>query len=128
VHRQAGVDHRVDEDDVAPIELDVEILQEPDAVVVVPVTGQLEEVEVVEDRDRARQVAEKRDAALQRADEQRLSPGVVRCQLGADLAYPGADLVGVEEDLSDAFVAARCRSQDAFRSPYRAASRAKSRS
>jgi hypothetical protein len=83
---------------------------------------------VVEDRDGARQVAEKRDAALQRADEQRLPAGVVARELCADLAYAGADLVGVEEDLSDAFVVARCRSQDAFRSPYRAASRAKSRS
>jgi hypothetical protein len=128
MHRQAGVDHRVDEDDVAPVQLDVEILQEPDAVIVLAVAGQLEEVEMVENRDCAREVADERDAALQRADEQRLPPRVVGGELRTDLADARTDLVRVEEDLSDAFVVARCRSQDAFRSPYRAASRAKSRS
>jgi hypothetical protein len=129
VHGQPGVDDGVDEDDVAPVDLDVEVLQEADAVVVrLAVAGELDEVERVVDRDAARQVADERDARLQRPDEERLVPGVVPRELGADLADARGDLVRVEEDLADPFVSRRERRQDAFRSPKRAASRSKSRS
>jgi hypothetical protein len=128
VHRQPGVDHRVDEQDVAPLDLRVEILQEADAVVVLAVARQLEEVERVVDADRAREVADERDARLQGADEQRLALRVIPGDLRADLANPGADLEGVEEDLADAVVVCRGGAQDAFWSPKRAASRMKSRS
>jgi hypothetical protein len=82
----------------------------------------------VVDVDRAGEVAEKRDARLERADEEGLVPGVVLRQFGADLANAAADLLGVEEDLADSFVELCQCAQDAFRSPYRAASRSKSRS
>ena len=90
--------------DVAALDLRVEVLQEADALVVLAVARELDEVERVVDRDRAREVADERDARLQRADEQRLAARVVAGDLGADLAHAGADLVGVEEDLADAVV------------------------
>jgi hypothetical protein len=117
VHRQAGVDDRVHEHDVTAFDLDVQVLEEANAVVVLAVTGELDEVEVVVDVDRAREVAEKWDARLERADEQRFAPFVVARELGADLTDPSADLVGVEEDLADPFVELGQRAQDAFRSP-----------
>ena len=117
MHRQAGVDDRVHEHDVAPVDLDVQILEEPNAVVVLAVAGELDEIEMVMDPNRARQVADERDARLERADEQRLASLVVARQFGADLADPAADLAGVEEDLADPFVELRQRAQDAFRSP-----------
>jgi hypothetical protein len=128
VHRQAGVDDGVDEDDVPSVDLDVEVLEEADALVVLAVAGELDEVEGVVDRRRPGQIADERNARLERADEQRLPSGVVVCQLRADLSDAGMDLVGVEEDLADALVVCRQRVQDAFRSPKRAASRSKSRS
>jgi hypothetical protein len=45
VHRQAGVDHRVDEQHVSAGDLRVEILQEPDALVAFAVAGDLDEIE-----------------------------------------------------------------------------------
>ncbi len=128
MHRQAGVDDGVDEEDVAALDLRVEVLQEADAVVVLAVAGELDEVERVMDWDRARKVADERDARLQRADEQRLAPRVLPRDLGADLAHAGADLDGVEEHFTDAVVVCRGCAQDAFWSPKRAASRMKSRS
>jgi hypothetical protein len=128
VHRQAGVDDRVDENDVAPLDLGVEILEEADPLVVLSVAGELDEVERVVDRYRTGEVADEGDAGLQRADEQRLAVGVVSRQLRPDLRDAVSDLVGVEEDLADALVACGQRGQDAFRSPKRAASRSKSRS
>jgi hypothetical protein len=94
----------------------------------VPVAGQLDEVERVMDRQAAREVAQERDAGLQRPDQQRLTAFVVAAEVGADLAYAGLDLVGVEEDLADALVACRRGAQDAFARPNRTASRSKSRS
>ena len=128
MHRQPGVDDGVDEEDVAALDLGVEVLEEADAVVVLAVAGELDEVERVMDRDRAREVADERDAGLQRADEQRLARRVVPRDLRADLAHAGADLDGVEEHLTDAVVVCRGCAQDAFWSPNRAASRMKSRS
>jgi len=113
---------------VAPLDLGVEVLQEPDALVVLPVAGQLDEVERVVDGRRLREVADERDARLERPDEERLLPLVVARQLARELTDAGADLVGVEEDLADARVACRQGAQDAFLSPKRAARRSKSRS
>jgi hypothetical protein len=128
VHGQAGVDDRVDEDDVAALDLRIEVLEEADPLVVLAVAGQLDEVERVVDRRRAREVADEGDAGFQRPDEERLPVGVVTRQLRSDLGDAASDLVGVEEDLADALVACGQRGQDAFRSPKRAASRSKSRS
>jgi hypothetical protein len=80
------------------------------------------------DRNGAREVADERDARLQRADEQRLPVRVVAGELGTDLADAGRDLVGVEEDLADPLVSFCRDRQDAFARPKRRASRSKSRS
>jgi hypothetical protein len=50
----------------------------------------------MEDRHVARQVADERNARLQRPDQQRLAARVVDGQLGPDLPDTSADLVGVE--------------------------------
>jgi hypothetical protein len=128
VHRQPGVDDGVDQDHVAALDLRVQVLEEPDPVVALAVPRELDEVEGVVDPDAAREVADERKAGLQRADEQRLAARIVARELGSDLANPGTDLVGVEEDLADALVACRQRAQDAFARPNRTASRSKSRS
>ena len=128
VHREPGVDDRVDEEHVAALDFRVEILQEADAVVVLAVSGELDEVERVVNRGRAREVADERDARLQRPHEQRLAARVLLRDLGTDLAHAGADLLRVEEHLADAVVVCRGPAQDAFWSPNRAASRMKSRS
>jgi hypothetical protein len=90
------------------------------------VPGQLDEVERMVDRQGPREVGDERDAGLQRPDQERLPAGVVARDLGGELVDAGTDLVGVEEDLADPVV--QQDGQDAFRSPYRAASRSKSRS
>jgi hypothetical protein len=128
VHRHAGVDHGVDEHDGAALDLRVQVLEEPDPAVAGAVARQLEEVEVVVPGEGAREVADERDAGLERADEQRLRPLVVAAQLGTELADATADLVAVEKDLSYALVELDRRAQEAFRSPYRTARRSKSRS
>jgi hypothetical protein len=109
VHGEAGVDHLVDEQDVAAADLDVEVLQEADPLVAAELAaalaGELHEVERVRDRDRAREVGDERHARLQRADEERLAAGVVAGELGAELAHARRDLGGVEVDRSDSLVA-----------------------
>jgi len=128
VHRHPGVDHGVQEDDVAALDLRVEVLEEANALFVDPVAGELDEIEVVVDRDRARQVADERDARFQTTDEQRLPAGVVAGQLSAELPNARADLVSIEKDVADALVELDQCAQEAFRNPYRVASRSKSRS
>ena len=103
---------------MAAVDLGVEVLQEPDLVVAAgvgePVAGELDEVEVVRDGDRARQVGDERDARLQRPDQERLAASEVARDLLAQLAYARVDLVGVEVDLADPFVESR---QEAFFRP-----------
>jgi hypothetical protein len=132
VHGQSGVDDLVDDHDVAALDLGVEILQEADSIVALvvgsAVPGELEEVERMVDGQGAREVADERDARFHAPDEDRLSLREVAGELGTELAHAHADLAGVEEDFADALVERGGRAQDAFRSPYRAASRSKSRS
>jgi hypothetical protein len=117
VHRHAGVDHGVHEHHVAALDLVVEILQEEDAVLVDAGARELDDVEMVVDRHRPREVADERDAGLERADEERFLPCVVLGQLGAELPDARADLVSIEEDLADALVELDQRAQEAFRNP-----------
>jgi hypothetical protein len=133
VHRQAGVDHGVDEQEVAPRDLRVEILQEPDSLVALAVAGDLDEVEGMQRPRRAGEVADERNARLERADQQWLAAGVVLGDRDADLADAALNLTLFEKDLADPCigVAPLARSQgaqDAFWRPYLAARRAKSRS
>jgi hypothetical protein len=114
---------------VTVLDLHRDVLQETDAVVaLVPrgaVSGELDEVERVVDGQRAREVGDERDAGLQGADQERLEPLVVCGDLPPEPGDPRPELVCVEEDLADAVVE---NGQEAFRSPYRCASRSKSRS
>jgi hypothetical protein len=69
------------------------------------VAGELDEVDLVRDRDRARKVGEEDEARLQQRDEQQVAARVVGGDLRAQLADARANLLGAEEDLTDAWVA-----------------------
>jgi len=96
VHREARVDHGVDEDHVAAVDAGVQVLQEPDRAVGLAVARELDEVELVRRRKGAGEIADERDAGLQRPDEQRLAALVVAGDLGAELADAGTELTGAE--------------------------------
>jgi hypothetical protein len=66
------------------------------------VAGELDEVERMRDRDRAREVGEEDEARLERPDEQRLTALEVARDLRAQLGYPRGQLAGREVDLADA--------------------------
>jgi hypothetical protein len=68
------------------------------------VAGELDELEVVQDRQRAREVGEEDEARLQGADEDRLAPVVVARDLRPELADTGRDLGSREVDLADPVV------------------------
>jgi hypothetical protein len=109
-------------------DLGVQVLEEADARVAArvgirAVAGQLDEVDRVRDRQRARQVGEKDEAGLQRRDEQRLAPGVVACDLAAELGDPRRELLPRQVDLADR----RGRRYDASSRRYRCAKRSRSR-
>jgi hypothetical protein len=91
VERQAGVDHVLDDQDVAARDLRVEILEEADAAMAAligagRIASELDEVEAVVDPDRARQIGDEDDARLEGRDEQRLSALVVTRNLTSELA------------------------------------------
>jgi hypothetical protein len=68
------------------------------------VAGELDEVDLVRDRDRAGEIGEEDDARFQQRDQQQVAVGVVPCDLGAELVYPRLQLRGGEEDVADAGV------------------------
>jgi hypothetical protein len=68
------------------------------------VGGQVDEVEVVDDRQRARKVGDEDERRLQRGDEDRLEAVVVRGDLGAELIDARLELLPREVDLADALV------------------------
>jgi hypothetical protein len=117
VHRHSGVDHGIHQYDVAALDLRIKVLQEANALLVDAVARELDEVEVVVDRDRAREVADEREARLQRADKQRFLACVVAGQLRGELPDAGTDLVGIEKDLADALVELDQCAQEAFCNP-----------
>jgi hypothetical protein len=134
VQSQPGVDNVLDDDDVTVLDARVQVLDEPDrrrpAGLVGRVAGQLDEVDVVQDRDRACQVGEEDEARLQGGDQNRLSAVVVGRDLGAQLSDAERDLVGGEVDLADARVVAAGRPeirQEASFRPYRCPRRSMSR-
>ena len=66
------------------------------------VAGQLEEVELVRDGDRAREVGQEDETRLQRRDEEWILALVVAGDVGAELSDACGDLGGGEVDLPDA--------------------------
>ena len=69
-----------------------------------PVAGELDEVELVRDRNRTREVGEEDEARLQERDEDQVAVGVVRGDLRAELGHAALKLLGGEEHLADACV------------------------
>jgi hypothetical protein len=105
VERQPGIDDVLDDDDVTAADLYVEILEEPDGRVAAGrapgVAGQLDELQVVQDRQRAGEVGEEDEARFERRDEQGLQPLVLAGQLGPELADARLDLGSAQVDLAD---------------------------
>jgi hypothetical protein len=85
-----------------------------------PEGRQLDEVDRMAGRKLAGQVGEEDEASLEQADEQQFCRVVVGCDLGAELCYSAADLLGAEIDVPDPGAVAQ-------RSWYRCASRSRSR-
>ena len=109
VEGEAGIDDVLDDEHVAPVNTGVEVLQKPHAgrlraVSVAVVRRELDEVEVVEDRDRAREVGKEDKARLERRDEQRLEAAVVGRNLRSEFRDPASNLVPAEVDLADPMV------------------------
>jgi hypothetical protein len=88
------------------------------------VAGELDEIEVVVDRDRAREVGEEEQARLQRSDQERLAREEVGGQLATELGDASPDLRCGEVDVSDVLVAG---DQEASSRWYRWARRSMSR-
>ena len=106
VQRQTGVDHVLDDEDVAVGDLQIEVLEQADPPVparvgVRAVTRELDEVDRVRDRNRAGEIGEEDEARLERCDEQRLAAGVVTCDLAAELGDARRQLPPREVDLAD---------------------------
>jgi hypothetical protein len=68
------------------------------------VAGELDEVDLVGDRDGAREVGQEDEAGLQQRQKQQLAVGVVPCDLSTELPDTSPQLLGCEEDLADAGV------------------------
>jgi hypothetical protein len=64
------------------------------------VARELDEVDLVRDRNRAREVGQEDEARLQQRDEQQVAAGVVARDLGAELADARLQLLGGEKDLA----------------------------
>ena len=123
VQRQAGVDDVLDDEHVPAGDLAFEVLEQPDPAAARAVRRELEEVELVRDRDRARKIGQEDEARLERRDEQRVTSVEVARDLLAQLANACRELVPREVDLRDLSAGA----YEARSSRYRSASRAMSR-
>jgi len=64
------------------------------------VARELDEVDLVRDRNRAREVGQEDEARLQQRDEQQVAAGVVAGDVGAELADAGLQFLGCEKDLA----------------------------
>jgi len=86
---------------VTALDLCVKVLQQSDAGAVRVVGGELEEVELVRDRQRAREVGDEDEARLERRDEERISTLVLERELVSELAYASLDFLAREVDVAD---------------------------
>jgi hypothetical protein len=64
------------------------------------VPRQLDEVDRVRDRNRAREVGEEDEARLQQRDEQQVAAFVIASDVGAELADARVEFPGREEDVA----------------------------
>jgi len=68
------------------------------------VPGELDEIELMNRRDRPREIGHEEQGALERRDEQWVEAGIIGRDLGAQLADARLDLLGGEVRLADAQV------------------------
>jgi hypothetical protein len=84
----------------------VQVLEQPDALVATrsgaAESGELDEVELVRNRNRPREVGDEEQRPVQRRDEDRLGARVVAADLGAELRHSRLDLLGREIRGADA--------------------------
>jgi hypothetical protein len=87
---------------VTPCDRLLEILENPHAASVsARVSGQLDHVDRVREREGAREVDEEHHARLERCDQERLETRVVGLDLATELDDARTDLLAGEEDLPD---------------------------
>jgi hypothetical protein len=92
---------------VPAVDAHAQILEQPylaTAAAVSVVRRQRDEIEVVNDRQGAREIRDEDDCGLERGDEDRLQALVVGCDLGSELLDPSFDLLPREVDLADSLV------------------------
>jgi hypothetical protein len=128
VEGEPGVDHVLDDEDVAVGDLAIEVLEQADAAVPAGVgTGrvgrELEEVETMLDRQRAREIGQEDEARLQRRDQQRFAVEVITRDVFAELADARLQLLAREVDVAETAL----DGYDASSSRYRSARRSMSR-
>src|SRR4051794_5265077 len=102
--RETGVDDVLDHQDVAPLDVDVEVLEDADdarRVGLRAVARDRHEVDLAGDRQRAHQVSHEEDGALEDADQQQVTPGVVGGDLFTELEHARPQAILVDEDLRD---------------------------
>ena len=119
VHRQPGVDDVDGDEHVAAADVAVEVLDEPDAALAAVVRLQLDEVELVRQRQRAREVDGEDEAAAQRHDEHEVALLVVARDRGAELARAREQLPCGQVALAGAHDARSTRRRSASRSKSR---------
>jgi len=108
VERQASVDHVLDDQHVPAFDRGVQVFQQSHPLVSAgdgaPVAGELDEIELVKQRDRAREVGDEEEGTLERRDEQEIEAGVVGGDVSTELGNARLDLLGREVGLPDADV------------------------
>src|SRR5204863_7937763 len=104
VEREAGVDDVLDHEHVASGEMEVEVLDDPDARAAAErpaVAGEIEEVHRVRDLDRPREIRDEDEPALEHADEEEIASLVVLGDLAAKLPDSLRDLLAGQVDIAD---------------------------
>ena len=119
VHRQAGVDDVDRDEHVAAADVAVEILDESHAALAAVERLELDEVQLVRKRHRAREIDGEDEAAAKRDDEHEVAAVVVARDLGAELACARKELARRQVGLARAHEARSTRSRSASRSTSR---------
>jgi hypothetical protein len=104
VEGHARVDDVFDQDHVPALDVERKVLEEshPAAAATISlVGGKRDEVEAVEDRERAREIRDEDDRGPEGGDEDRLASLVVGGDRGAELFDPRPDVLSGEIDVPD---------------------------
>ena len=101
---EAGVDDVLDDQHVAVFDRRIEVLEDAHharGVGLRAVAGDRHEVDLAGDVDAAHQVGEKEDRALEHADHEEVTPGVLLADLAAELGDPPLQVLAGDEGLAD---------------------------